>query len=196
MARILLIGAVYYARQVADALAESGEMVDVLTIAPEERVREPGWQTFPGHRIHYSLATVPYPELIVVAGWRRIIPANVLAMPRLGVVGFHSARLPEYPGRAPVPWTLVRGDAYAYNTMLFLDAGVDTGDIIDHRTTPVRPGDTPWSLYEWIGQSSVSMLREHLPALLAGTAPRTPQDFSRRGPLTTADGWQRWEARA
>ena len=67
------------------------------------------------------------PDLIVVAGYRRLIPAEVLAMPRLGTVGFHSAKLPEYPGRALVPWTLLRGDEYAYNTMFFLDEGVDSG---------------------------------------------------------------------
>lgn len=192
MARVLLIGAVYYARQVADALVEAGCLTDVLTIRPDQREREPGWQEFGGHVVHHDITTVPYPDLIVVAGWRRLIPANVLAMPRLGTVGFHSAKLPEYPGRAPVPWTLLRGDALAWNTMLFLDGGIDTGDIIDERSTLVMPGTDPWQLYDWVATSSVWMLMEHLPALLEGRAPRRPQDMSRRGPLTTPDGWNLW----
>ena len=127
------------------------------------------------------------PDLIVVAGWRRMIPPDILAL--APTVGFHSAKLPEYPGRAPVPWTLIRGDDYAYNTLLYLDEGVDTGDIIDERRIRVYPGDTPDILYHHMARTCVEMLTEHLPALLDGTAPRTPQDPARRGPLTSKDGW-------
>lgn len=131
------------------------------------------------------------PDLIVVAGWRHLIPAYVLTIPRLGTVGFHSAKLPEYPGRAPVPWAFLRGDSLTYNTMLFLDEGVDSGDIIDQRPIAITPADTPTTLYARMADTAVEMLLQHLPALKEGTAPRTPQDLSRRGPLTTSDGWER-----
>lgn len=136
-----------------------------------------------------ALAYRYQPDLIIVAGWRHLIPPGVLAIPRLGTVGFHSAKLPEYPGRAPVPWAILRGDAETANTMLFLDEGVDSGDIIDSRIIPVH--DDPAWLNACMAETSAEMLRQHLPALLAGTAPRTPQDMSRRGPVTTKDGWQR-----
>lgn len=129
------------------------------------------------------------PDLIVVAGWRRLIPPDILAL--APTVGFHSAKLPEYPGRAPVPWALIRGDKETANTMLYLDDGVDSGDIIDSRRIPILKTDTPERLYAEMADTLADMLREHLPALLDGTAPRTPQDLSRRGPLTTADGWER-----
>jgi methionyl-tRNA formyltransferase len=141
-------------------------------------------------RLAENIAEFP-PDLIIVAGWRHLIPPEVLAI--APTVGFHSAKLPEYPGRAPVPWTLVRGDTHAYNTMLFLDEGVDSGDIIDQESRPIEPGDTPATLYEWIAESNVRMLLRHLPALKAGTAPRTPQDPALRGPLTSKDGWQVYE---
>jgi methionyl-tRNA formyltransferase len=133
------------------------------------------------------------PSLIIVAGWRRLIPAEYLAL--APTVGFHSAKLPEYPGRAPVPWTLVRGDPYAWNTLLYLDEGVDSGDVIDQRAIKVYPSDTPEVLYTFMARSGADMLRRHLPSLLDGTAPRTPQDPGKRGPLTTPDGWRIWEAR-
>jgi methionyl-tRNA formyltransferase len=136
-----------------------------------------------------EFAAIVRPDLIVVAGWRRLIPPDALAIPRYGTVGFHSAKLPEYPGRAPVPWTFLRGDTHAWNTMLYLDEGVDSGDIIDEESRPLCECDTPTSVYRWVAESDARMLRRHLPALLAGTAPRTPQDPHRRGPLTTADGW-------
>lgn len=133
------------------------------------------------------------PELVIVCGWRRLIPEDMIASVPLGVVGFHSAKLPEYPGRAPVPWALLRGDAWTADTMLFLDAGVDSGDIIDERVIPLHPrDDTPEAVYARMAHASAEMLLQHLPALLRGTAPRKPQDPARRGPLTTKEGWNLW----
>ena len=127
-------------------------------------------------------------DLLVTVGWRHIVPQWVIESCRLGVVGFHSARLPEHPGRAPVPWAILRGDATTDNTMLYLTSEPDAGDIIDRRTIPVT---TAREMNRRMGETAAEMLRQHLPALLDGTAPRTPQDRSKRGPLTTADGWQR-----
>jgi methionyl-tRNA formyltransferase len=127
-------------------------------------------------------------DLLVTIGWRHLVHGNVLGMTPLGVVGFHSARLPEYPGRAPVPWAILRGDETTDNTMLYLTGEPDAGDIIDRRTIPVT---TAAEMNRRMGETAAEMLRQHLPALLTGTAPREPQDRTRRGPLTTADGWQR-----
>jgi methionyl-tRNA formyltransferase len=141
-------------------------------------------------RILWPAVVQMKPDLIIVAGWRHLIPPEVLAV--APTVGFHSARLPQYPGRAPVPWTLLRGDEFAYNTMLYLDEGVDSGDIIAERRLRLVDSDTPQTVYEWMAQSGVAMLRQHLTALLAGTAPRTPQNTAQRGPLTTKDGWDHY----
>jgi methionyl-tRNA formyltransferase len=136
----------------------------------------------------YEAAREDHPDLIVTVGWRHLVPADIIASTPLGVVGFHSALLPEYPGRAPVPWAILRGDEFTANTMLFLTDEPDAGDIIDRRTIPVT---TAAEMNRRMGETAAEMLRQHLPALLTGTAPRTPQDRTRRGPLTTADGWQR-----
>lgn len=166
--RVLLVGNVLYADRVHRAIPDAArarsleELTALLDDAP--------W------------------DLIVVAGFRRLLPAWIVN--RYVCVGFHSAKLPEYPGRAPIPWTLLRGDRYAWNTMLYLDEGIDSGDIIDAQSREIAPGDTPETLYEWIGESSASLLTKHLEGLLTGTAPRQPQDMTRRGALTTKDGWQ------
>ena len=132
------------------------------------------------------------PDLIIVCGWRRLIPQEIIDIPPRGVVGFHSAKLPEYPGRAPVPWALVRRDLVTYDTMFYIDAGVDTGDIIDMRPVVLLGGDTPERVYRRMARASTEMLAQHLAGLLDGTAPRTPQDPARRGRLTTKDGWAAW----
>lgn len=129
------------------------------------------------------------PDLVVVCGWRRIIKPWHLRQSTF--VGFHSAKLPEYPGRAPVPWTLVRRDREAWTTLFYLDEGVDTGDIIDSASVPVTDNATVESIYADLAQADIALLRKHLDGILAGSAPRTPQDPAKRGPLTTKDGWDR-----
>jgi methionyl-tRNA formyltransferase len=131
-------------------------------------------------------------DLVVVAGWRHLVPPRFTRYTT--TVGFHSARLPEYPGRAPVYWTLLRGDDFAWNTMLYLTEEPDAGDIIDEDFLPLTDNRTPDAIYEWVARSDAMMLRKHLPALLDGTAPRAPQDRGLRGPLTTRDGYDRWLA--
>jgi methionyl-tRNA formyltransferase len=136
----------------------------------------------------FDYSDIGTPDLIVAAGWRHLIPKSVLDI--APTVGFHHAKLPEYPGRAPVPWTLLRGDKMAWTTLLYLDYGPDTGDIIDQVPLRVEATDTAASLYAKLGWASALQLG-WLPEILDGTAPRQPQDMSKRGPLTTADGWQR-----
>lgn len=129
-------------------------------------------------------------DLIIVAGCRHLVPPEVLTL--APTVGFHSAKLPEYPGRAPLYWTFLRGDPFIYNTMLYLDEGVDSGDVIAVEQIP-----TPATMAEAqqaVAESDARLLRRYLPALLAGTAPRHPQDPAKRGPLTTKDGYTRWLA--
>jgi methionyl-tRNA formyltransferase len=183
MAVVVFVGAYAYAKRVLDALPEPP--MGYVT----EDEGEPRWQRIePPHAIRYPNVEAACldlsPDLVVVAGWRRLVP--ILAP----TVGFHSAKLPEYPGRAPVANAILRGDANLTNTMLWLDEGVDTGDVIDEWRFGIL-GKSPDDIYGVIGSTSARMLRQHWDGLLDGTAPRTPQDMSRRGPLTPADAWDR-----
>lgn len=173
--------------------ATSG-FVDLEPLAREHRV--PVWRcadlTGPAAAEHVRLLR---PDLIVVAGWTRLLPAALLAIPRRGCVGFHASLLPRDRGRAPVNWAIIRGDAVAGNTMMFLDATADTGDVIDQRPVPIGPDDTCASVYEQVGAAGADMLRQHLAALLAGTAPRRPQGPACGPPLpkrTPAMGITDW----
>jgi methionyl-tRNA formyltransferase len=91
--------------------------------------------------------------------------------------------LPRYLGRAPVNWAILRGDTITGNTMMYLDAGVDTGDVIDQRPVPIGPDDTCATVYANVAKAGADMLRDHLGALLAGTAPRRAQEPAREAPL-------------
>jgi methionyl-tRNA formyltransferase len=137
------------------------------------------------------------PDLIIVVGWTRLLGAELLAVPPRGCIGFHASLLPRYRGRAPVNWAILRGEKEAGNTMMFLDAGTDTGDIIDQRRVPIGPDDTCATVYSTVADAGAAMLREHLPALLDGTAPRRPQGAAsadllrKRSPQMGITDWNR-----
>jgi methionyl-tRNA formyltransferase len=192
---IVFVGAYAYAQQVLDGLLQPP--MGYVT----EDEGEPRWQRIePPNAIRYPSVEAACmdlnPDLVVVAGWRKLVP--ILAP----TVGFHSAKLPEYPGRAPVPNAILRGDRTLTNTMLWLDDDIDAGDIIDEWTFRIAPDSMdeverggrflgPDEIYEIIGRTSAQMLRAHWQGLLDGTAPRRAQDPAKRGPLTPADAWQR-----
>jgi methionyl-tRNA formyltransferase len=115
------------------------------------------------------------PDLLVVVGWTRLLSDALLALPGRGCVGFHASLLPRHRGRAPVNWAILRGEPETGNTMMYLAAGVDTGDIIDQRVIPIEEEDTCGTVYEKVGAAGAEMLTAHLAGLLAGTAPRRPQ---------------------
>jgi methionyl-tRNA formyltransferase len=130
------------------------------------------------------------PTLLVTVGWSWPLPADLLVMPRHGAVGFHASLLPRNRGSAPVNWALIRGDTLTGNTMVMLAPGVANGDIVDQREITIAPDDTCGTVFDKVADSGARMLREHLPALLTGTAPRRRQvvhHFDRKLPVRTAD---------
>jgi methionyl-tRNA formyltransferase len=137
------------------------------------------------------------PDLMVVTGWTRLLSAELLSVPPRGVIGFHASLLPRYRGRAPVNWAILRGEAETGNTMMYLDAGTDTGDIIDQQTVSIALDDTCATVYARVGEAGGDMLRRHLRALLDGTAPRRPQGradgppLSKRTPAMGITDWNR-----
>jgi methionyl-tRNA formyltransferase len=190
--RLIFVGAVHEAvPALTEVLASGAEIAEVVTLPPERAGATSGFVDLaplasshgitvrrcadlnaPGSIEHTRLLQ---PDLIVVVGWTRLLSAELLAVPRHGCVGFHASLLPRYRGRAPVNWAILRGEAVTGNTMMYLDAGTDTGDIIDQQPVPIEPDDTCAAVYRKVAAAGAGMLRAHLAALLEGTAPRRPQ---------------------
>lgn len=129
------------------------------------------------------------PDLIVCVGWTRLLGAAMLAIPRHGAVGFHASLLPRNRGRAAVSWAILRGETLTGNTMMMLAPGIGTGDIVDQREIPIEYEDTSGTLCAKVADAGADMLRQHLHALVRGTAPRRPQvvnSFERMLPKRTA----------
>ena len=112
------------------------------------------------------------PDLVVVAGWIQPIGRELPAVARQGCVGFHASLLPAHRGPAPVNWAILRGETITGATMLLFGPDAATGDVVDQSPVAIGPYDDCATVYRRIGEVSARMLGAHLPALLAGTAPR------------------------
>lgn len=133
-------------------------------------------------------------SLIVVVGWSQLIGNRLLNIPRLGTVGMHPTPLPVGRGRAPIPWTILKDMRSSAVSLYYLDAGVDSGDLIAQTWFLIEDRATATQLYRKIGELQANMLATHLPTILVGNAPRATQTgpTSRWPRRTPSDGLIDW----
>ncbi len=139
------------------------------------------------------------PDLLFSFYFRQMIEPELLAVPRLGALNLHGSLLPDYRGRAPVNWVLVHGEKETGVTLHYMDPKPDHGDIVARHAVPIARDDTALTLTRKLARAGRAVLREMLPRLLDGTAPRQRQDHSRSryfGGRKPADGEIDWSAPA
>ena len=117
-------------------------------------------------------------DLIVVAGFPRILKRVLIDIPRLGCINVHPSLLPRYRGPEPLYWALANHENTTGVTIHHVDEGIDTGDILLQRKLEIRPNETEITLGQRAARVASELLREAIPLLLAGRAPRTRQDHS------------------
>lgn len=115
------------------------------------------------------------PDVIIVAAFGQILRQNVLDLPRFGCVNVHGSLLPRWRGAAPIQAAILAGDAETGITIMKMDAGIDTGDILSMRAIPIAPDDTGGSLFEKMAQLGADLLLETLPRYLRGEIAPRPQ---------------------
>jgi methionyl-tRNA formyltransferase len=114
-----------------------------------------------------------------VMAFGQILPPAVLEAFPLGCLNLHTSLLPELRGAAPINWAVIRGHRQSGVTTMFMDPGMDTGDIILQKATPIGPQETAGSLADRLAELGAGLFSETLRRLARGEAPRTPQDESR-----------------
>lgn len=116
------------------------------------------------------------PELIVVAAYGRILPQDILDEPPVGCINVHSSLLPRYRGAAPINWAILNGDGETGVTIMYMAAGLDSGDIISQVSTPIGENETAPELTARLAGLGGELLVETVAQLQAGTAPRRVQE--------------------
>jgi methionyl-tRNA formyltransferase len=191
--QIVFIGCVQEGKEaLKEILSNNGNVVAILTFTDELAAKTSGAVPFddisqkhniPLYKIKgtkneetTTLIQRLNPDTIFVVGWTRLIGKTILNIPRNGCIGLHASLLPKYRGRAPVNWVLIKGEKITGNTMMILDEGVDTGDIIAQRTIPINISDSCDSLYTKVGQAGREMIKEILIKLETNSVKRIKQN--------------------
>ncbi len=119
-----------------------------------------------------------HPDLFVVAAYGRILPGGLLNLPPLGTINVHGSLLPKYRGAAPIQWAILNGDAETGITIMQMDEGMDTGDILLTGALPITAQDTAGSLALKMAALGGRLLIEALGRLKAGALPPRKQEES------------------
>jgi methionyl-tRNA formyltransferase len=135
------------------------------------------------------------PDVVVIIAYGQIIPASLIAIPRLGWVNLHGSLLPKYRGAAPINWAIVNGEKVTGLTTMQIDAGLDTGPLLLKYQTGIGPDETAPELYEQLATAGAPLVVETLKKLDVGEIAATPQDNSQASlapPLKKEDGRIDW----
>ena len=110
------------------------------------------------------------PEVIVVVAFGQIIPQEILDLPPYGCINVHASLLPKYRGAAPIQWAVIDGEPQSGVTIMKMDAGLDTGDMITKVVVPIAEEETGGSLFDKLSAAGARLLVDTLPSLTNGTA--------------------------
>ena len=116
------------------------------------------------------------PDLIAVVAYGKILPAEVINYPHLGCINLHVSLLPKHRGAAPMQRAIMEGDKETGVTVMYMDVGLDTGDIIESEKFPINPDDDFEAIHDRSATVGSRLLSEVIVKLGEGRAVRTPQD--------------------
>jgi methionyl-tRNA formyltransferase len=118
------------------------------------------------------------PDVIVVMAYGQILPRAILEIPRIACLNLHASLLPRHRGAAPIQAAIVAGDHETGISVMYMDEGLDTGDVLLQTRIEIAPDETGGSLHDRLAEIAPAALEKALAELQSGTAPRIPQDSS------------------
>jgi methionyl-tRNA formyltransferase len=157
-----------------------------LRVLQPEKARDPAFAA--------ELAALQ-PDVIVVVAYGQILPQAVLDLPKFGCVNVHASLLPKYRGAAPIQWAILNNEPETGVTIMKMAAGLDTGDVLSQRATPIGADETAAALHNRLAMIGAELLTETLPAYIAGSIAPRPQNnagatYARK--ITKEDGRLDW----
>ncbi len=111
--------------------------------------------------------------------YRRMLGPGLLDIPKRGALNMHGSLLPKYRGRVPVNWAVIHGEVETGASLHYMTAKPDQGDLVDQFAVPILPDDLAIDVFRKVTVAAELVLHRSLPKLIAGTAPRIPQDLAR-----------------
>lgn len=135
------------------------------------------------------------PDVVLVAAYGQLLPPALLEIPRTGCLNVHTSLLPRWRGAAPIQWAIAEGDPETGVTLMRMDAGLDTGDIVGVAKTPIHGSDTGQTLHDRLAEIGANLVVDLLPAWLEGklaSRPQPTEGIRHARKLTREDGCLDW----
>lgn len=178
-----------------------GRKLQLTPPATKVLAEKAGVPVFQPLRIRYAVDELAAlkPDIGIVIAYGQILPKSVLELPVHGCLNVHTSLLPLYRGAAPIQAAIRAGDSETGLTIMFMDEGLDTGDILLTETLPIAPDETGGSLHDKLAAMAPAALERALNLIADGKAPRVPQDHTRAshiGKLTREHGRIQWNQSA
>lgn len=194
--KLVFMGTPDFAVSALSALIEAGHQVAAAVTQPDkpkgrgkavimppvkEKAMEYGIPVYQPDRIStdeefYELLTGIKPDAIVVAAFGQLLPERILSLPRYGCINVHASLLPRYRGAAPIQRAVIDGEQETGITTMFMDIGLDTGDILEQMTVALDEAETGKSLFDKLSKAGGILIVSTLKKLEDQTAVRKKQD--------------------
>ena len=127
-------------------------------------------------RDNFEIISELNPDLIVTCAYGQIIPQKILDIPKYGCINVHASLLPYYRGASPIQSAILNGEKETGITIMYMDKGMDTGDIISQVKVDILPDDNNETLHDKLANAGVKLLDETLPLIISGENKRIKQD--------------------
>lgn len=151
----------------------------VLSKSPIKQVAEENnIQVFQPIKIRqdYEIIKEKNPDLIVTCAYGQILPQELLDIPKLGAINVHASLLPKYRGSAPIQWAMINGEKETGVTLMYMDAGMDTGDMITKASCSIDKDDNVGTLHDKLSILGANLLNENLLNIINKKVDRIKQD--------------------
>lgn len=206
--RIVFMGTPHFAVPCLEALLAAGhEIAGVVTQPDRPKGRghkftpppvkvlalEKGLPVYQPERIKHPdfVATLKElaPDIVVVVAFGQLLSKEILTLPKYGCVNVHASLLPKYRGAAPIHWAVINGEEETGVTIMYMDEGLDTGDMILWESVTIENRDTTGVVHDKLSALGARLLQEAVAQIAAGTVSRLPQDHDRStyAPLLTKE---------
>lgn len=213
--KIIFMGTPDFAVGTLEALVEAGHEVVLAVTQPDKPKGRGKTMQFPpvkeaalAHNIEVYQPTkvrkpecVEFlrkydPELIVVVAFGQILSEEILTMPKYGCINVHASLLPKYRGAAPIQWAVLNGEAVTGVTIMQMDAGIDTGDILEQAEVVLQADETGGSLFDKLASAGAKLCVQTIAHMQEGTIKAVKQNeakASHTGKITKDMGKIDWQ---
>ena len=184
--RIVFMGTPDFSVGALEALIEAGHEIAAVVTQPDKPKGRSGQMQFPPVKecaLKHGLTIwqpqkIKTPEWVerlrelnadvfIVAAFGQILSKEILDMPKYGCVNIHASLLPKYRGAAPINWAIINGEKETGVTIMQMNEGVDTGDMLTHVVVPIAPKETAETLFDKLAEAGAKLIVETLPKLEA-----------------------------